>query len=51
MQNEIPDIKNFSSVWERVEASAQIEEDPQIEPARKVEIPIRTRAERFLPKF
>ena len=51
MRDEIPDIKNFSSVWERVEASSKIEEKPQAEAVYKAEIPVRTRAERFLPKF
>ena len=51
MENQIPDFKKFSDVWERVESHSEIEDKMQPEPVRKAEKPIHKRAVRFLPKF
>lgn len=48
MKNEIPDFKNFSSVWERVEKQ---DEAPPEMPVCLVKSKEKTRAVRFLPKL
>ena len=51
MQNEIPNIENFDSVWERVEKRDEKEEKRPPEPTCIVMPRQKNRASKFLPKL